>query len=195
MQIVCVVMLSLLVLISRVEARPRYVVRATKVSWKADPSSVVPIKKGYDIRLWDRAAGRVLWKRRVQDGYGATWSRDRRALMVEGRFRDKGYMWVWREGFRLRNFGFPMGADYSMSDPLWSSDNRRLLVRYGASGNSFIDEGTIFCLKLEPWPNYTCSVIASGVRKMAWKSRKTIMYWEVDEETDKLKKPRLWRAP
>jgi hypothetical protein len=109
----------------------------------------------------------------------ADWSPDRRALAVsvyDGRVR----VLVWREGFQLL---VPYGYDYTMGCA-WSPDNRRLLMRVGASAATDTDTGALYCLKLGRWPRYKYfDVGEGGIRKFAWKSRKTVIYWALTTTT------------
>jgi hypothetical protein len=155
----------------------------------------------FDVSLVDRARRRVLWKRRVDIEPGASWSRDGRAVAVVILDSDWRFL-VWREGFRLREFSVPGGFDYTMGLS-WSPDNRRLLVRLGASGNVDTNTGALFCLKLERWPRYKYfKVSGDEVRPFGWKSRRIAWYQAVNFDVDfakvqvlKLKRRRLWRAP
>lgn len=195
---ILILLLCCSALAGRAEARGRYELRATQVQWRRPEWPGV--EKGVDARLWDRARGRVLWKRRIKDGYEAIWAANGRAVAVLG----GRSIFVWRENYRLRDFKLPGGCDYLMDYPLWSSDNRRLLLRVGASGDSDVDAGPLYCLRLERWPHYkyysapTPADGIYGIRKMMWKNRNTAIFWRLDmsdDGTDHLSKPQLWRVP
>lgn len=172
----------------RVEAHERYVLRSRTV--KVPPYG----SQEWDVWLWDRKKGRVVWKRRLDsfnEGEDVHWSRDGRALAVECGIPHRLRVLVWREGYRLRDFA-PLG-DYTMGC-VWSPDNRRLLVRMGSSGAADIDYGPLYCLQLSSWPRYKYFRVGMA-RKMAWKNSKTAIYWELSDDYARLKPPRLWRAP
>ncbi len=142
----------------------------------------------------NRKSKRLIWSRTVNgDRSKVTWSKDRHAVAVEY----AGGFLVWREGYRLRNFAVParLYFDYSMGC-VWSPDNRRLIVRLGASGASDFDAGRLFCLKLGRGNTYKYLHVAGGVRKMSWRDSRTVLYWPLNYETGRIpKKPRVWRAP
>jgi hypothetical protein len=173
------------------EASPRYILRSRTFYMPANSGDE------WDIWLWDRKRKRVVWKRRL-DSYdpkeGVHWSKDRRALAIECGIPHRLRVLVWREGYRLRDFGVPGDNDYTMGCA-WSSDNRRLLVRAGYSGAVDINVGRLYCFKLERWPYYTIYKLG-WARRFAWKSRKTAMYWGVESGTlATLRTPHLWYAP
>ncbi len=81
---------------------------------------------------------------------------------------------------------------------VWSPDNQRILVRFGASASSDFDAARMFCLKLGRGDSYKYLTTDAlyPVRKMAWRDRRTALYWLVKMENGTVdKKPRVWRVP
>lgn len=197
MRSILVAVAGVVMLSSRVEAEPRYELRVAKVKLAA---RVGGTGQGHDLSLWDRTRRRVLWKRRINhEYYTRTWSKDGRALAVGispgllNHWPLRAPVLVWRENYRVRLYQVP--GEYTMGFA-WSPDNRRLLIRSGGSGCSDMDLGGVYCLELRRWPRYKCVLISDVlVRRFEWKNRKTAIYWTVDDNTGKLKKPRLWHAP
>lgn len=184
---------------ARVKASERYVLR-----WKTVKMPPYDLEE-WDVWLWDRQKKRVLWKRHM-DSFsaegGVHWSQDRRALAIEGGIPSQWRFLVWREGYRLRDFGVPGGDDYTMGCA-WSPDNRRLLVRSGSSGDSTADIGALYCLRLKSWPNYKYFNLGSA-RDFKWKNRKTVVFWDVDFDDPNFDAagdtpapliPHTWHAP
>lgn len=124
-----------------------------------------------------------------------TWSDDHRALAVEGNLVDgnRPCVLVWREGFRAREFA--VFGDYSMG-VLWSPDKRRLLVRYGISGDVDVDVGTLYCLELKPWPRYRCYKLGVA-HKLQWNDSRMVTYWDVEyrETSLGLGDKHVWHVP
>ena len=176
----------------RTWAKPsRYVLETVRKTGK----KTEPFDDGQIVRLKNRKTGRVIWSRAVFDYRSSIWSPDGRAVIVSARSADdrSPILLVWRQGYRLRAFGF--SYDYQMGEPCWSSDKRRILVRYGGSGNSFFDAGTLHCLKLGSGNFYRLDEVASRVRDMKWKSPKVVSYRTYNPENNSISKPRVWRAP
>ena len=189
---------------ARVKASERYVLRWKSVKVKVANYS----SEEWDVWLWDSKRKRVLWKRRLDnfnplaDKESVHWSKDRRALAIDCLAESGWQVLVWREGYRLRDFGVPGDWDYTMGCA-WSPDNRRLLVRCGSSGDTDIDIGKLYCLQLQAWPRY--KVFKLGIaREFKWKNRKTAVFWNIDENHDygpnadipaPLMPPHFWHAP
>jgi hypothetical protein len=187
--LVVIVMLGLCWNQRRAEASPRYILRSRTFYVPAHATDE------WDVWLWDTKRKRVVWKRRLDSYYpkdDVHWSKDRRALAIECGIPHLFRVLVWREGYRLRDFGVPGYNDYTMGCA-WSPDNRRLLVRAGRSAASDIDYGTLYCLKLGSWPHYKLYKLGMA-RKFAWKNRKTVIFWESSDNLTTLR-PHLWRAP
>ena len=149
------------------------------------------------VRLVNVKSHRIIWTRKVY-GPEVFWSKDRRAVAVEGVYR----LLVWREGYRVRDFA-PIAPkslggsfDYFMG-AAWSPDNRRLLVRFGRSGNSTMGIGALYCLKLGLWPRYQYKKAPGSyyVWEMAWRDSRTALFWPVDDKGGYPEKPRRWRVP
>ncbi|BCM92519.1 hypothetical protein IAD21_04401 [Abditibacteriota bacterium] len=177
-----------------VEARERYILRFHKI---------VGCEERY-AWVYDNAQNQILWKRRLTNWITVHWSRDRKALAIECQIPQHNVVetgvLVWREGYRLRFFRAPGSNDYPMGC-VWSSDNRRLLVRAGGSDAADADYGELFCLWMGRWPQYKVFKLGDAA-KMAWKSNKTAIFWERESIGPRdnpgygaLQKPRLWQAP
>ena len=156
------------------------------------------------LKLKNKKTGRVIWSTTVDYDFNVPnkvhWSKDRRAVAIETRT-----ILVWREGYRLRNFGVPGKKrylyDYSLGC-IWSPDKERLLVRFSASGGGDEGVGTLYSLKLGRWPCYEYTQLpnrtadSSGVREMAWKDSRHALYWlYVSSTRETAKQPRVWRVP
>lgn len=143
------------------------------------------------VRLRHRVSRRVIWSRRVDGGAEPQWSKDGRAVAVKvmgGR-----RLFVWREGYRLREFTNFYG-DYFMGC-VWSPDKRRLLVQCGLSADVDFGAGMLFCLRLGLNKRYHIAKSHSYAHKMAWRDSRTALYWPVDGQRRYLEKPREWRVP
>lgn len=150
-----------------------------------------------DFWLWDRNRRKVLWKRHFLNisPENIHWSKDRRAVAIGAGAYPSARVIVWREGEPLRDLGLPRHNEYIMGC-VWSPDNQRLLIRVGGSAANYLNYGTLFCLQLRRWPGYKFSELG-GARKMAWKSRKTVVFWSLKNEMEPggSLKARQWRAP
>lgn len=161
-------------------ARERYVLK----------SSSNEQYKPRQIWLWDNKRKRVLWKREVDDAPKVTWSKDHRSLAVEC-LQNSFHVLVWREGFRLRDFA-PIG-NYSMGC-VWSPDNRRLLIRYGADGDKDLGVGVLYCLELRSWPRYHYFSIGAA-SKMRWRNARTVVFGDWDYGPPQGMTDQIWRVP
>lgn len=145
------------------------------------------------VRLRNRRTGRIVWTLERYDSSGVCWSKDGKALVF-----GSGDFVVWREGYRLRHFALNTHYwDYDLGFA-WSPDNRRLLVRFGASAMADADIGNLFCLKLGPGNYYRYTHVPSKdyVRKMAWRDSRTVLYWLPNPRDPATSKTiHYWRVP
>lgn len=150
------------------------------------------------VTLRDKKLNHIVWTRKAYNPQ-VTWSRDHRAVAVEG----TGNILVWREGHKLRDFGLPAqrgsSEDYSMGCA-WSPDKRRLLVRAGSSGSSMVGDngaGSLFCFKLGSGNRYSYTFVAGDVTHMKWRDNRTILYEALDYNAnmEATAKNYVWRAP
>ena len=181
---------------------------SSKKVWARNSPYVLDIRpfKGDDsddkiVRLRNKKSKRIIWTRKVY-GPNVFWSKNHRAVAVDG----VSQILVWHEGYRLRDFA-PIAArslggsyDYFMGC-VWSPDNRRLLVRFGGSGNEDANLGALYCLKLGRWPRYQYKRAPSehNVWKMAWRDSRTALFLpSYDTGKDYYgysSTPRRWRVP
>jgi hypothetical protein len=145
---------------------------------RADSSYKLEIRKDKNdpddniARLINVKTGRTVWTCPTQVNAEIVWSKNRRALAIEGEPRE---IYVWVEGYRLRNFFLPGSAD-GLFGWAWSADNRTLLLRTTKSGDRISGEGSLYCMQLRKWPYYKCALISMGVGEMGWHNRRTIKY-------------------
>lgn len=139
------------------------------------------------VTLRDTRRKRTVWRRQV-DGKTVVWSQDRRALAVLGILN----ILVWREGYRLRNFGVPGGYDYTMG-AVWSPDARRLLVGCGLSGMVDVDIRTVYSYRFGPGRKYRVTKLAGNIRIMKWRDNRTALLWDIVENSPTLEtRPKPW---
>lgn len=156
------------------------------------------------VRLRNKVTGRILWTRKNLFYYRQpNWTKDHRAVAVEALDSLAGgaKIFIWREGYRLREVVAPPNRwhyDYSMGC-VWSPDKRRLLVRFGGSGDGDLDIGHLFSLKLGRGKFYKYTGLPSYplVRKAVWCDNRTVLYWPTEDPYNGkiVKKPRVWRVP
>jgi hypothetical protein len=158
----------------------------------------VKTSSGARISLLHRRTGRLVWMRTVDVAFGAGWSRNGKAVAVGVMKHERLGLLVWRAGRRPYLVDVPGDPDYTMGF-LWSSDNRRVAVRLGGSGDSLADAGMLYCMNAA---SRRFSYVGRSVRKYEWTSTRRLRYWVVKHiERNGLPdrvvepKPRVWTCP
>ena len=158
-------------------ARERYELHWRQQTRVNAPVGTPDTEMEWVVSLRDNRRQQTLWTRTLDSYFDPkrdiVWSKDHRALV----FSNITQFWVWREGYRLRNFDAP--SDYMMGFA-WSPDNRRLLARSDGSGATDLDYGGLYCLELGAWPRYKYFRIGAA-RSFGWDSPTKVRFTEMDD--------------
>jgi hypothetical protein len=159
---------------------------------------------GYSLRLYNTVTGTTIWSQKVHS-YGTVgpfhgWSPNRRAIALPIKpFRGSEAILLWREGHKVwlcpRKRG-GIDADYVFGRILWTTDNKRVLLREGGSGDADLDVGTLLCADLA---TRKVHFVAHGVHKMEWIGSASLHYWTAGPDKNGkwaiAPRPQTWRIP
>ena len=143
------------------------------------------------LRMSDRRTHSTVWIRRTVGVNLVGWSNDHLAMALECGYGEK--LLIWRAGYQPSTIDSM--SDYVM-DFTWSSDDRRLLVRSGGSGDDMADVGSLYCINVEKRHRY---FVSDGMRGAKWIGRRRIQYLTtrynpITHEMDSAER-REWRSP